>query len=93
MIRRMIFGRGHTQYFNVATLTTVPVSHENESSSIYSKQSRLSNNDNLTIQQKREGCRLGIDTHADSSCAGQQVRILEFIDGKRYNVTPFHDLY
>ena len=93
MIRRMTFGRVHTQYSNVATLTTVPVSHENESSSIYGKQSRLSNNNNLTMQQKKEGCRLGIDTHADSSCAGQQVRILEFIDGKRYNVTPFHDSY
>ena len=65
IIRRRIFGRGHTQYFNIATLTTVPVSHENESSSIYGKQSRLSNNDNLTFQQKREGCRSGIDTHAN----------------------------
>ena len=39
------------------------------------------------------GCKLGIDTHADSSCAGRHVRPLEFISGKKYSVTPFHDSY
>ena len=32
---------------------------------------------------------LGIDTHADSSCAGKHVRILEYIDGKTFSVKPF----
>jgi len=40
-----------------------------------------------------EGCRIGIDTHADSSCAGRHVRILEYIDGKEYSVIPFHNDY
>ena len=40
-----------------------------------------------------QGCRLGIDTHADSSCAGRHVRPLEFISGKKFSVTPFHDSY
>ena len=39
------------------------------------------------------GFRLGIDTHADSSCAGKHVRILEYIDGKSYTVSPFLNTY
>ena len=39
------------------------------------------------------GCRIGIGTHADSSCAGKHVRILEYIDGKTYTVSPFLSSY
>ena len=48
---------------------------------------------NLTNLELTGGCRLGIDTHADTSCAGRHVRILEYIDGPTYNVAPFHDQY
>ena len=48
---------------------------------------------NLTNEELSVGCKLGIDTHADSSCAGRHIRILEYISGKKYNVTPFHDSY
>ena len=48
---------------------------------------------NLTLIELTDGCRLGIDTHADSSCAGKHVRILEYISGKTYSVSPFHDSY
>ena len=39
------------------------------------------------------GCKVGIDSHADTSCAGKHVRILERIDGKSYSVSPFNDQY
>ena len=48
---------------------------------------------NLNEDELMNGCRLGIDTHADSSCAGKHVRPLEFISGKKYSVTPFHESY
>ena len=32
---------------------------------------------------------MGIDTHADTSCAGRHVRIIEYISGATYNVSPF----
>ena len=48
---------------------------------------------NLTSNELTNGSRLGIDTHADSSCAGRHVCILEYISGKIYRVTPFHDSY
>ena len=32
---------------------------------------------------------MGIDTHADTSCAGKHVRILEYIQGTLFNVSPF----
>ena len=40
-----------------------------------------------------EGCRVGIDTHADTSCARKHVRITEYIDGKLYSVSPFNEKY
>ena len=43
----------------------------------------------LTDLQLQKGSRLGIDTHADTSCAGRHVRILEYIDGTKFNVAPF----
>ena len=32
-------------------------------------------------------------THADTSCAGRHIRILEYVDGPTYNVAPFHSNY
>ena len=89
------YNKIHPLPLNVSTLTTTPVfSGSSINLSIYGKQSRERSDKNLlTTQQKSKGCRLGINTHADSSCAGKHVRILEFIDGKRYNVTPFHYSY
>ena len=43
----------------------------------------------LTQTELEAGCRMGIDSHADTSCAGRHVRILEHIDGATYNVSPF----
>ena len=48
---------------------------------------------NLMEYEQKAGFRLGIDTHADSSCAGRHVRPLEYIHGKTFSVTPFHDSY
>ena len=43
----------------------------------------------LSLDQVREGDRIGIDTHADMSCAGKHVRILEYIQGNLFDVLPF----
>ena len=32
---------------------------------------------------------MGIDTHADSSCAGKHVMIFEHIQGTLFNISPF----
>lgn len=32
---------------------------------------------------------MGIDSHADTSCAGRHVHVIEHIDGVQYNVSPF----
>ena len=37
--------------------------------------------------------RLGSDSHADISCAGKQAHILEYIEGLKCTVHPFHDSY
>ena len=37
--------------------------------------------------------RLGADSHADISCAGKQAHILEYIEGLKCTVHPFHDSY
>ena len=39
------------------------------------------------------GSMLGMDSHADTSCAGRHVRILEQIDGIQCTVKPFNDSY
>ena len=44
----------------------------------------------LSKSELENGCRMGIDSHADTSCAGRHVRILEHIDGVSYNVSPFN---
>ena len=40
----------------------------------------------LTLEEKSAGYRVGTDTHADTSCAGKHVRVLEIIDGKSYTI-------
>ena len=47
----------------------------------------------LSEYELQEGCRVGIDSHADTSCAGRHVRILERIDGRSFSVSPFNDKY
>ena len=41
----------------------------------------------------KEGCRLGIDSHADMSCAGKHAQVMEEYHGRTCNVQPFHDGY
>ena len=47
----------------------------------------------LTKDELLEGCRLGLDSHADISCASRHVRINEIFHGQTCNVTPFNDSY
>ena len=50
-------------------------------------------NNGLTKSQIMAGCRLGIDSHADTSCAGRHFRVTERHEGTQYSVAPFHDEY
>ena len=52
------------------------------------KQKRRENK--LSLTEIESGCRLGIDTHADTTCAGKHVRIIERIDGPLFDVSPFN---
>ena len=63
------------------------ISDKSTIKSISNNQPKLSHDEILN------GFKLGIDTHADSSCAGKHVRILEYIDGKTYTVSPFLSSY
>ena len=76
--------------FNVAGLYTKIQNKSDVPSQIksFGSTSHKLNEDELMI-----GWKLGIDTHADSSCTGRHIRPLECISGKRYSVTPFHDSY
>ena len=47
----------------------------------------------LSPSELTEGCRVGIDSHADTSCAGKHVRITEYVDGKLFSVSPFNEKY
>ena len=47
----------------------------------------------LTEEEKMNGCRLGLDTHADVSCIGKHGRIIEILDGQYCTVYPFNDSY
>ena len=43
----------------------------------------------LSEYKLQQGARLRIDTHADTSCAGKHVKILEYVQGTRFSVAPF----
>ena len=47
----------------------------------------------LTAAEKLNGCRLGMDSHADITCVGKHARILEVIEGQTCTVRPFNDSY
>ena len=47
----------------------------------------------LTPDELRAGCRLGVDSHADMSVAGRHALVLEYIEGHTCTVHPYHDGY
>ena len=47
----------------------------------------------LTENELLEGCRLGMDSHADMSCLGKHARILEILENQTCSVYPFNDSY
>ena len=48
---------------------------------------------NLSEYELLHGFLLGVDTHADTLCAGRHVRVIKYIGGKKYSVAPFHGSY
>ena len=50
---------------------------------------QITKDHNLSPDQLREGTRIGIYTHDNTSCAEKHVRILEYIQGTLFNVSPF----
>ena len=47
----------------------------------------------LTPEERSKGCKVVVDTHADTSFAGKYVRVLEGIDCISYNGSPFNGKY
>jgi len=47
----------------------------------------------LSMKERKIGCKLGLDSHADISCVGKHARILEYIEGQSFTVKPFNDAY
>ena len=47
----------------------------------------------LSSRELLNGCRLGIDSHADISCLGRHARITQYHDGINCSVQPFNDGY
>ena len=47
----------------------------------------------LTQKETLEGCRLGLDSHSDTSCLGKHAHILEVVEGKLCEVYPFCNSY
>ena len=47
----------------------------------------------LTNSEMKQGCRLGMDSHADMTCVSRHARIMEIYHGKSCVVMPFHDSY
>ena len=54
---------------------------------------RKTTSTSLSREERVQGCRLGLDSHADISCAGRHARILEIIEGQSCTVRPFNDAY
>jgi hypothetical protein len=57
------------------------------------RSNKHSSHTTLTNQELLDGCRLGIDSHADMSCVGRHGRIMDVFHGSLSNVQPFHDSY
>ena len=75
--------------YNVCGLRTIQLND-----TIISAVNNKTKRKRLLSQEEIElGCKMGIDTHADTSCAGRHVRIMEYVDGKVFNVAPFHSDY
>ena len=50
-------------------------------------------NPTLNKFELEEGCRLGLDSHADVSCVGKHARVMERFSGRSCSVRPFNDSY
>lgn len=87
------FGLKRKQYsitFDRITINSVKtnrmVSRVQHGASISQSQFR---HPSLTNAEFQGGCRLGIDSHADTSCAGKHAHVLEFNDDLKVSATGF----
>ena len=55
--------------------------------------SKRSFDTSLTETELTNGCKLGMDSHADVSCVGKHARITDIFHGKTFKVQPFNDSY
>ena len=54
---------------------------------------KKSNPASLSDEESREGCHLGMDSHADMSCVRERAIILETYEGQVCDAMPFNDSY
>ena len=53
-----------------------------------SKTTKMNQDNSLSAQEKQEGCKLGMDSHADISCIGRHARVLKVLEGKCVQSNP-----
>ena len=76
------------KHISIASISTWKFSSNNSSHRTICKK-RSHKRRSLTTIELESGCRLGIDSHADTTCAGRHFKITERIEGTSYNVSPF----
>lgn len=85
-----------TAFIRSTSDTTQPISYTRHVGSIIFKVTHGPNTSSssfrhpkLTNQEMRLGCRLGIDSWADTCCSGKHARVIEFVDGRSVTANGF----
>ena len=75
--------------YNISSFSFTRINHSKPSNISSTNQKMVP----LTEDELLAGCRLGLDTHADISCAGKHARVNEIFHGQTCSVTPFNESY
>lgn len=85
----------HQTFHCYHRVNSFTIEYEHKGSKQRQKNISSTNNfkQNLSHEERIQGCRLGLDSHADISCVGKHARILEVVEGQSCTVRPFNDSY
>ena len=86
-----LFRRATTK--NVSNISGFTVDTTRSGPSYSISGSRNNKTNKLSQEEIMNGCRLGLDSHADVSCVGKHARIIEVIEGTSSTVYPFNESY